>query len=284
VTADPEIESALWNDWHVVCEVEGLHRLGRIRTQLLGVALAIEHDGDGPRVLAESRGPIPARVKYGFVWACLGNPERDIVTFPECDDPDRWVVTGGSIGVAVSGLRAVENFLDLGHLGFVHAGYLGEEPHNEIRTYKVAARQEGGVIATECKVYQPLASPVATEGFDVDYSYEVLRPYTVLLYKANPARPAHSDLIVLFVQPVTEISCIAHMLLVYLKDDLSAAAVRQFAQMIFSQDKPILENQVPKRLPLGHRAEIPVRADASSAAYRQYLRENDIRYGAIPAV
>ena len=61
------------------------------------------------------------------------------------------------------------------------------------------------------------------------------------------------------------------------------AAVRQFAQVIFCQDKPILENQLPKRLPLSPRAELPVRADASSAAYRQYLRENDIRFGAIPA-
>ena len=284
MTADPEIEAALWDDWHVVGELDRLIQLGRIRTMLLGVPLVIEHDRGVPRVLADSRGPIPTAVKYGYVWACLGTPKRDIVTFAECDDPERWVATGGSIGVAVSGLRAVENFLDLGHLGFVHAGYLGEEPHNEIRTYKTAMRADGGVIATDCKVYQPLASPVATEGFDVDYIYEVLRPYTVLLYKANPARPALSDLIVLFVQPVTEESCIAHMLLVYLKDDITATAVRQFAQVIFSQDKPILENQLPKRLPLNPRAEIPVRADASSAAYRQYLREKDIRFGAIPAV
>jgi phenylpropionate dioxygenase-like ring-hydroxylating dioxygenase large terminal subunit len=284
VTADLEIESALWDDWHVVGEVDRLFRRGPIHTRLLGVPLAIDHEDGKPRVLADSGGPIPVRIKYGYVWACLGSPKREIVTFPECDDPQRWVVTGGSIGVAVSGLRAVENFLDLGHLGFVHAGYLGEEPHNEIRTYKTAFRPDGGMIATGCKVYQPLASPVATGGFDVDYVYEVLRPYTVLLYKANPARPTLSDLIVLFVQPATEESCVCHMLLVYLKDDLTAAAVRQFAQLIFSQDKPILENQLPKRLPLDPRAEIPVRADASSAAYREYLRETDIRFGAIPAV
>ena len=31
-------------------------------------------------------------------------------------------------------------------------------------------------------------------------------------------------------------------------------------QLIFSQDKPILENQLPKRLPLDPRAEIPAAA------------------------
>lgn len=283
MTSDRNIESALWDDWHVVAEVDQLMQSGRIATGLLGVPLAIEHEDGVPSVLAESRGAIPSQVKYGYVWACLGAPRRDIVTFPECADPERWVVTAGSIGVAVSGLRAVENFLDLGHLGFVHAGYLGEEPHNEIRTYKVAARADGGIIATGCRVYQPLASPVATEGFDVDYIYEVIRPYTVLLYKANPVRPALSDLIVLFVQPVTEESCIGHMLSVYLKDDITPAVIRQFVQLIFSQDKPILENQLPKKLPLNPRAEIPVRADAASAAYRQYLRDEDIRFGAIPA-
>jgi phenylpropionate dioxygenase-like ring-hydroxylating dioxygenase large terminal subunit len=53
--------------------------------------------------------------------------------------------------------------------------------------------------------------------------------------------------------------------------------------LIFSQDKPILENQVPKRLPLNPRAEIPIRADAASAAYRQWLRDCGVQFGAIPA-
>jgi phenylpropionate dioxygenase-like ring-hydroxylating dioxygenase large terminal subunit len=283
VAVSSDIESPLWDDWHVVGEIDQLMRHGRIATRLFGIPIVIEHDDGIPRAQVESGGALPAHVKYGFVWTCLGTPSREIVDFPECADPERWVVTGGAIGVAVSGLRAVENFLDLGHLGFVHAGYLGEQPHNEIRKYKVAPLPEGGIVATECRVYQPLASPVATEGFDVDYSYEVIRPYTVLLYKANPVRPEISDMIVLFVQPVTEESCIANMLLVYLKDELSAAMLRQFAQLIFCQDKPILENQMPKKLPLSPRAEIPVRADASSAAYRQWLRDTGIRFGAIPA-
>ena len=283
MAVSPNIESALWDDWHVVGEVDQLVQRGRIATRLLGIPIVIEHDDGVPRVQVESGGTVPAQVKYGHVWTCLGTPSRDIVDFPECTDPQRWVVTGGAIGVAVSGLRAVENFLDLGHLGFVHAGYLGEQPQNEIRKYKVAPLPDGGIVATECTVYQPLASPVATEGFDVDYIYEVRRPYTVLLYKANPVRPEISDMIVLFVQPVTEESCITYMLLVYLKDEVTALAVRQFGQLIFCQDKPILENQMPKKLPLNPRAETAIRADASSAAYRQWLRDTGIRFGAIPA-
>jgi phenylpropionate dioxygenase-like ring-hydroxylating dioxygenase large terminal subunit len=288
--ASDGIESALWDDWHVIAEVEQVVRLARYRTQLLGVRVAIEYGTDGGGITArafpadtETDRELPVKLKYGYVWTCLGTPARDIVEFSECDDSDRWIVTGGSVGVAVSGLRAVENFLDLGHLSFVHTGYLGEEPHTEIRTYKVAPLAEGGLTATGCRVWQPQASPVATEGFDVDYAYAVVRPYIVLLHKANPSQPSRMDMIVLFVQPVSEERCVAHMLLIYLKEGLDAADIRRFAQLIFCQDKPILENQLPKRLPLGPRAEIAVRADGSSSAYRRWLRESGIRYGAIPA-
>jgi phenylpropionate dioxygenase-like ring-hydroxylating dioxygenase large terminal subunit len=279
------VESVLWDDWHVVAECDELAQRGRIATQLfaLSIIVALDEKSGAPRVYLESGGPVHTAVKYGLIWACLGTPAREIVDFAECADTDRWVVSAGSIGVATSGLRTVENFLDMSHLCFVHGGYLGEEPHTEVKTYKVSNLPEGGILATECKFYQPLASPVATEGFDVDYVYAIIRPYTILLYKVNPVQPTRNDMIVLFVQPVSEERCVAHMLMIYLKDEITEPVIRQFAQLIFSQDKPILENQVPKRLPLNPRAEIPVRADAASAAYRQWLRDTGVAFGAIPA-
>ncbi|MDE0456748.1 MAG: hypothetical protein OXI15_05600 [Chromatiales bacterium] len=54
-------------------------------------------------------------------------------------------------------------------------------------------------------------------------------------------------------------------------------------QLIFSQDKPILENQLPKCLPLDPRAEIPARSDASSLAYRRWLTARGVTYGATQA-
>ena len=47
----------------------------------------------------------------------------------------------------------------------------------------------------------------------------------------------------------------------------------------FFQDKPILENQVPKRLPLGPKVEMPVRCDRLSVAYRRYLKALDVQFG-----
>jgi phenylpropionate dioxygenase-like ring-hydroxylating dioxygenase large terminal subunit len=110
-----------------------------------------------------------------------------------------------------------------------------------------------------------------------------MRPYTMALYKSNPVQKQRLDVIVLFVQPVDEENCVAHPFLCYLKDKIDAATVRWFMQLIFAQDKPILENQVPKRLPLDPAAETPIRADASSVYYRRWLRSRDGTYGAIPA-
>ena len=47
--------------------------------------------------------------------------------------------------------------------------------------------------------------------------------------------------------------------------------------------EPILGNQFLKRLPFDPRAEMPIRADASSITYRHLLRDYNMTYGAIPA-
>ena len=278
-------DEILVNDWHVVADASSLAGDASLATRLLGIDLTVRCPGAQGALVTRSLGgePVRSAERYGFVWACLGEPKRDIIDIPEAAEADRHLVTGGSIGVKVSGLRAVENFLDMGHFPFVHTGFLGAEPHTEVAPYKVEITETDELLATECKFYQPVASPNAKEGFIVDYIYKVMRPYTVALYKSNPVQKERLDVIVLFVQPVDEENCVAHPFLCYLKDDIDAATVRWFMQLIFAQDKPILENQVPKRLPLDPAAETPIRADASSVYYRRWLRSRHVTYGAIPA-
>ncbi|MFD1704106.1 aromatic ring-hydroxylating dioxygenase subunit alpha [Methylopila henanensis] len=278
-------DRALVDDWHVVVDRSWL-KFGQLyRTKLFGAALQISLDVDGrARVSLSATGAVlPSVERYGLVFASVGRPARDVVDIPEARESDRLVVTGGSIGVGVSGLRAVENFLDLGHLPFVHTDILGDEAHTEVENYDVARAEDGGILVTNCRFFQPVASPSASGGIMADYAYRVFRPFTVGLYKTNPKQPDRRDFIALFVQPVDEERCVAHSLLAYVEDGLTAAGVRAFMQLIFAQDKPILENHVPKRLPLDPRAETPIRADKSSIAYRRWLSELGVTYGAIPA-
>ena len=226
---------------------------------------------------------LPVRIEYGYVFTSLGEPARDVVHFPEWHEADRLRVSGSSVGVHVSGLRAVENFLDLAHFPFVHTDYLGVEPYTEVEPYKVTVTEENEIFATGCRFFQPHSSPSAAGGRMIDYEYRVRRPYTACLYKINPIEPARKDFIALCLQPVTEERCVAHPCLAYLSHGLDAESLRSFQQLIFGQDRPILENQVPKRLPLDPRAEIPARSDATSLAYRRWLTAQGVTYGAIPA-
>ena len=65
-------------------------------------------------------------------------------------------------------------------------------------------------------------------------------------------------------------------------EDNSDTDLLQFQQAVYLQDRLILENQVPSLLPLDPRHERPTRADASSIAYRRWLTQNGVTYGAIP--
>ncbi|MBZ9967217.1 aromatic ring-hydroxylating oxygenase subunit alpha [Mesorhizobium sp. BR1-1-2] len=278
------VDRELLNDWHIVADQESLSQDTPFATCLLGVDLSVHKCSNKIEVVRGDTGAtLKSAQRYGFIWTCLDKPSRDIIYIPEANEADRHLVSGGSIAVKVSGLRAVENFLDMGHFPFIHTGWLGEEPHTEVAPYKVEITAQDEVLATECKFYQPVASPTAKQGFVVDYIYKVIRPYTVALYKSNPIQKDRLDVITLFVQPVDEENCIAHPYLCYLKEGMEAATVRSFMQLIFAQDKPILENQVPKRLPLDPRAETPIRADAVSVSYRRWLRDRAVTYGAIPA-
>jgi phenylpropionate dioxygenase-like ring-hydroxylating dioxygenase large terminal subunit len=66
----------------------------------------------------------------------------------------------------------------------------------------------------------------------------------------------------------------------FLVDGLSAFNdLLHFEQVIFMQDRIIVENQRPLLLPLEPQGEIPTKADSSSIAYRRWLKEKGLCYG-----
>ncbi len=294
----PKRDPLVWDDWHPVAGMATLP-IGRIRTtMLLDVPIAIARlDANDIAVWTDPGGRCrnnapferiaigsqrPVIVRYGHVWTSLGEPARPLFAIPEADEPDRRPCDPGSIGVHTGGLRAIENFLDLAHFPFVHTGILGAEPDTAVLDYNVAVTADNEVLATECRFVQPQAALNASGAIDVRYIYRVPRPYIAILYKTCPPQPNRSDVIALFVQPVTEVRCIAHQWLCMLDTTSTDTALRQFQLTIFGQDKPILENHMEQRLPLDPRAEMPVRADATSAAYRRWLAQLGLRYGTIP--
>jgi phenylpropionate dioxygenase-like ring-hydroxylating dioxygenase large terminal subunit len=257
-----------------------------IRQRLLGQDLTLRRLPDGAAEVREiaadgAQGPaLPVRERYGCVWTTLGAPGRDICDIPESREDDRRFVPCGWVTMRASGLRIVENFLDMAHFPFVHTDILGAEPHTEVLHYTTEIRRDiDEVWATNCQFFQPQAALSAKEGIMTQYQYRVADPFVVLLYKTCPNAANRWDVICLFVQPVDPEFCRAHPVMFLIDDISSVTELVAFQQVIFLQDRIILENQRPLLLPLEPRSEIPTRADASSVAYRRWLKEKGIVYG-----
>jgi phenylpropionate dioxygenase-like ring-hydroxylating dioxygenase large terminal subunit len=287
------------NLWHPIAAVGEIAPGIVAQTTLLDEPVSFARGADGepfawrarPELRAGDRAPtsrpadaLPSISAYGYLWTSLGTPSGDIFAIPEYAEPDRRNVAAASIGVAVSAPRAIENFLDMGHFPYVHTGILGEQPHTEVKEYDVETSAERDeVLATRCRFFQPMASTVAKSGMEVEYVYRVPHPFCSVLYKSSPLDPARQDVIAIFLQPVGQERIRAHMMLSILDDQNDDTFIRRFQLMVFGQDKPILENQFPKRLPLDPRAETPIRADKSAIAYRRWLSAKGVTYGVIPA-
>ncbi|MEP5753670.1 MAG: aromatic ring-hydroxylating dioxygenase subunit alpha [Nitratireductor sp.] len=227
---------------------------------------------------------LPTISAYGYVWTSLGTPPAALFPIPEYAEPDRRRLNAATIGVNVSAPRAIENFLDMGHFPYVHTDILGAEPHTEVKEYDVEiSTDRDEILATRCRFFQPMASTASDGGADVDYIYRVPHPFCSVLYKSSPLDETRQDVIAVFLQALDQEHIRAHMMLCVLDDENEDKVIKRFQQTIFGQDKPILENQYPKRLPLDPRAETPIRADKSAIAYRRWLSQKGVTYGVIPA-
>jgi phenylpropionate dioxygenase-like ring-hydroxylating dioxygenase large terminal subunit len=250
-------------------------------------------DGSGRCTLrpAQPGGPLPkdpvvatfhATERHGLVWVCLGTPARDVVPFEEFGDPRLRDVFAGPYTVEACAPRVVENFIDMAHFGFVHDGILGDPHTAEVPPYDVEtfvdAGGQPGVRAVGMTVTQPRANPQATGPSDVRYGYRISRPLSAILTK-QVAGADVAEAITLFIQPESEERSVVWMVFSALRSPETDDEVRAFQDTVFAQDKPILESQRPKRLPLQVRAELAQRADLLSATYRRYLREVGLRYG-----
>jgi phenylpropionate dioxygenase-like ring-hydroxylating dioxygenase large terminal subunit len=295
VCTDP----AILNQWNVVAAVEDIGEGVVHDATLLGERISFVKSPEGtcvvwrsdPAIPAGGRidastiaNPLPVVVEFLYLWTCLGSPPAKLFDIPEFHEPDRRNIHAGTIGVHVSAPRAVENFLDMGHFPFVHTAVLGIEPHTEVAEYQVNTDPVTNEIwATECVFYQPMAATTSTEGMMTDYVYRVPHPFCVLLYKSCPVDEQRRDVIGLFCRSVAPDFIQGSMFLSLIDDQNTDAEIRRFQQTIFAQDKPILENQNPKLLPLDPRAETPIRADKVAIAYRRWLTDLGVTYGVTPA-
>jgi phenylpropionate dioxygenase-like ring-hydroxylating dioxygenase large terminal subunit len=222
--------------------------------------------------------------RYGLVWVCL-QADADVALIPVFaaeSDAQLRTVNCGPYDVATSAPRIIENFLDMAHFGFVHDGWLGMRAATAIDDYTVESTPHG-LRATQCKAWQPQSNVHSTAPAQVEYTYEVLAPYTAVLTKvpdaASVALQGFRESIGLFICPLTPETSRVWFRLAMADFESPDTKLQDFQHTIFMQDKPVLESQRPQRLPLDVRAEVHTAADKASSAYRRFLKQQNITFG-----
>ena len=274
--------------WQDLCAHRGTRlSFGHLRGETLACAYhGWAYDKDGQCVSFPShpdqKPPPTAHVKtyrvvekYGNLWASVGEPPGDVPAFPEWDDPSFRKIMCGPYSYNASATRAVENFLDVAHFPFVHAGLLGDEAHAEIQDYDVESGPDG-VEARNVVVWQP--DPDGTgKGKTVNYTYRVLRPFTAYFMKTTDEGRFS---IQLNVTPVDERRCLGWMCIaIDYSEETPDSELREYQDKITGQDVPIVESQRPELLPLDLQSELHLRSDRIAVAYRKWLAEIGLTYG-----
>ena len=265
--------------WYPISMLKGL--TGHKKTRLLGMDIELFVSADGNPVVMYDGVHWPVKIAYDHLWTSPSEHPKALFDIAEALDTDRLFVPCGAVRVNCSPLRAIENFLDIAHFPFIHTDILGTEPHTEVEPYDVNIDDTlDEIIATQVTFYQPQAAKSAEGGITTDYTYRVPSPMNAILYKTCPARDDVRDVIAIFVQPIDEVTCNVWPWMGLYDDESTMAELTEFQQLIFLQDRSILENQVPVKLPLGSKWEIPTRADLLSVAYRRWLKKRGQLYGA----
>ncbi|TVQ31157.1 MAG: aromatic ring-hydroxylating dioxygenase subunit alpha [Geminicoccaceae bacterium] len=279
------LEPAVRDDWHVLCRLADLAAHVPAGFRLLAHDVWATRDAKGAVSVRSADGrALPVTLAYGHVFTSLGAPARPLFAIDEVAEPDRRLATCGAVRVRASGLRLVENFLDMAHFPFVHTDILGVEERPEVPRYDTEIRWDvDEVWATNCRFWQPLAAASSRGGQMSEYRYRVASPFNVMLYKTAPPDPARFDVIGLSIRAAEPDLSFAYAFLLLLDDATPATTLIHFQQTIFLQDRIILENQRPRLLPLSPKAETPTRADMSSVAYRRWLKAKGVRFGVFEA-
>jgi phenylpropionate dioxygenase-like ring-hydroxylating dioxygenase large terminal subunit len=118
------------------------------------------------------------------------------------------------------------------------------------------------------------------QGEFVIYNYRAFRPLTAYFCKETPTG---NCLAILFhVTPVTEEESVGWMwVAMNYAHDTPLEAVEQFQNHLIAEDAALLASHNPKRLPLNPQMEFHLPCDRGSLAYRKWLKQLGVTYGAM---
>ncbi|HUP34692.1 MAG TPA: aromatic ring-hydroxylating dioxygenase subunit alpha [Candidatus Limnocylindria bacterium] len=240
-----------------------------------------------PQLEDPTRVPARARVaayqcheRYGVIWVALDEPRWPIPDLPELEGHGWKTVLCGPFAWNAEASRQIENFTDLGHFPWVHPGLLGDPSRVVVVPHEV--RTEGHVLHYQFE--RPEAKSTSeyplfpNEGEEPSVRltrYELHLPYTIVVHMTWRGR---EKLLYLFVsQPVAADRCIGYCLIGQNYNlDQPDRVFQEFEDVIFEQDRRIVESQRPEQVPFDLAAELHLKFDAVAIAYRRAMLALDL--------
>ena len=238
-------------------------------------------DADGACVAVPSSGPgaaIPSaadltllavRERYGLIWLCPGSPEGEPPEIPQDRDPSFRRVTAGTEVWQASATRLADNFCDVAHFPYVHAGTIGSDTDPVVAPIHVEA------LDADFTGYQYAVDVLDEGGHDVRQrmSTGFHLPFVVrsnTFYESGP-RAGHDRVLLLCTSPIDDVTSLFTFVSWRNHDhDLSTAEFLAFDRAIGAEDKAMLE-RIGGVLPLDQSATVSVRSDRLSVEWRRRL-------------
>jgi phenylpropionate dioxygenase-like ring-hydroxylating dioxygenase large terminal subunit len=218
--------------------------------------------------------------RYGVVWVSIGDPAGPPPEFPLADEPGVRTVLAGPYRFRALGPRVIENLLDVAHLGFVHAGLLGDPERGEIEDYEVTSGfgspDPRGPEAREIRIWQPDPDGTGSPAL-VNYHYWVSGPLTAGFVKFHGSERFG---MLAQVTPIDEEHCESRLIVsLNYGHDVPDEELLRFQDRVTEQDRVVVESQRPELLPLDLQTELHLRSDRMAIAYRKWLRAIGFTYG-----
>jgi phenylpropionate dioxygenase-like ring-hydroxylating dioxygenase large terminal subunit len=231
---------------------------------------------DAPVPPAAHLATAPVEERYGLVWLCPGEPAGELPMIAHDHDPAFRRINSGVQTWRVGATRMVDNFLDISHFPWVHAGTFGGGqsplvPHVELDdlgdgwfgySYEVDANNPDQARATSGSEADVVHRHMST-GFHLPFTVRSTIRYADGL----------EHILLLCSTPVDDDTSL-FTFVVWRNDDFSVDGqqVIEFDRAIGEEDRVMLE-RVGGSLALGQTDLVSVQADRASVEWRRRLVE-----------
>jgi phenylpropionate dioxygenase-like ring-hydroxylating dioxygenase large terminal subunit len=220
--------------------------------------------------------PDGLRLHAGLVWLA---PDDPITPAPEVADWDEPGLRLGALPTAIASVSAglmIDNFCDVAHFPFLHAGTFGTDESTGLDEVHVVRDGWRFVVHHE-HAFTNREDPAVARGERplvqtrrLTYRYQP--PFTVTL-RIDYVEAGGTNVIVFAVQPERDDRCRLYTTL--LRNDVDAdgmAAAVAFEGEVLAEDLA-LQERLPNTMPLAATAEVHTRADRMTLELRRVLAE-----------